>query len=53
MFSFGVKGAAAATVISYGVAMLFSGIYVFTRQPELSIKKNDLKLNLKIFVGAA
>ncbi len=48
VFSFGVEGAAAATVISYGVAMLFSGIYVFTRQPELSIKKNDLKLNLKI-----
>lgn len=48
VFSFGVEGAAAATVISYGVATLFSGIYVFTRQPELSIKKNDLKLNLKI-----
>ena len=44
----GVEGAAAATVISYGVAAVLSGIYVMKRQPELDIKKNDLKPNLRI-----
>ena len=36
------------TVISYGVAAVLSGIYVMKRQPELDIKKNDLKPNLRI-----
>ena len=44
----GVEGAAAATVISYGVAAVLSGFYVIRKQPELAIKKNDLKPNLKI-----
>ena len=48
VFSWGVEGASSATVISYGVATLFSGIYVFKKQLVLSIKKNDLKLNLRV-----
>ncbi|MDE6111728.1 MAG: MATE family efflux transporter, partial [Eubacterium sp.] len=48
VLSWGVEGAAAATVISYGVAALFSGVYVMKKQPVMSIKKSDLKLNLRI-----
>lgn len=48
VFRWGVEGAAAATVISYAVAMLFSGIYVLKKQPQFSIKKSDLKPNIKI-----
>lgn len=48
VFSLGVEGAAAATVISYGVAALFSGVYVMKKQPVMSIKKNDLKPNVRI-----
>ena len=48
IFSWGVEGASAATVISYVVATLFSGVYVFKKQPVLSIKKGDLKPNLRI-----
>lgn len=48
VFSWGVEGASAATVISYVVATLFSGVYVFKKQPVLSIKKGDLKPNLRI-----
>ena len=47
VFSWGVEGASAATVISYGVATLFSGYYVFKKQPIISIKKKDLRFNLK------
>ncbi|MEZ3420330.1 MAG: MATE family efflux transporter [Eubacterium sp.] len=48
VFNRGVEGAALATVISYAVAMFFSGIYVLRKQPLLSIKKSDLKPNFKI-----
>ena len=48
VFGWGVEGAAAATVISYAVAAVFSGVYVLKKQPELYIKKRDLKLSFKI-----
>lgn len=48
VLSFGVEGAALATVISYGVAALLSGAYVLKKQPVLSIKKGDLRLNLRV-----
>ncbi|MDE6111002.1 MAG: polysaccharide biosynthesis C-terminal domain-containing protein, partial [Eubacterium sp.] len=48
VFSWGVEGASAATVISYGVAALFSGVYVMKKQPVMAIRKNDLKLNFRI-----
>lgn len=48
VLSFGVEGAALATVISYGVAALLSGAYVLKKQPVLSIKKGDLRLNFRV-----
>lgn len=48
VLSFGVEGAALATVISYGVAALLSGVYVLKKQPVLSIKKGDLRLNFRV-----
>ncbi|MDE6659422.1 MAG: MATE family efflux transporter [Eubacterium sp.] len=48
VLSLGVEGASAATVISYGVAALFSGVYVMKKQPIMSIKKKDLKPNVRI-----
>ena len=48
VLSWGVEGAASATVISYGIAAISSGYYVLKKQPIISIKKSDLKINLKI-----
>ena len=45
----GVRGAAAATVISYFAACVFAGVFVLKKEKELNIKKSDLVPNKKIF----
>lgn len=37
----GVRGAAAATVISYFAACVFAGVFVLKKEKELNIKKSD------------
>ena len=48
-FGLGVRGAAAATVISYFAACVFAGVFVLKKEKELNIKKSDLVPNKKIF----
>ncbi|MDD6604108.1 MAG: MATE family efflux transporter [Eubacteriales bacterium] len=43
----GVEGAAVATLISYFVAALLTGIYIIFINKDVEITKNDLRLNLK------
>lgn len=43
----GVEGAAIATLISYFVAALLTGIYIIFINKDVEITKNDLRLNLK------
>lgn len=46
-FGWGVEGAAAATLISHITAATLTGIYIMRFNPEVDIKKEDLKLNIK------
>ncbi|MBQ3903857.1 MAG: MATE family efflux transporter [Eubacterium sp.] len=46
-FGWGVKGAAAATLLSHCVAALLTGIYVFRFNKNVDIKKEDLRPNSK------
>ncbi len=49
-FSWGVEGAAVATLISHIAAATMNGIYIIKFNKELSIKKSDLKPDLKISI---
>ena len=44
----GVEGAAVATLFSYFVAALLTGIYIIFINNDVEIKKEDLRLNIKI-----
>lgn len=44
-FGWGVKGAAVATMISHFAAALMTGVYVFRFNPNIEIKKEDLRFN--------
>ena len=49
-FAWGVEGAAAATLISHIIAATLTGFYIIKLNPDVQIKKSDLKPNLKIAV---
>ena len=46
-FGWGVRGAAVATFISQGLSCACAGVYVFRFNPDLQIKKSDLRLKRK------
>lgn len=46
-FGWGVEGAAVATLISHATACILNGIYVLRFNKEVSITKEDLRLDLK------
>lgn len=48
-FGWGIEGAARATVISQGIGMCVALGYVNNTHPLLSIKKQDLLFNMKLF----
>ncbi|MBQ9531889.1 MAG: MATE family efflux transporter [Eubacterium sp.] len=47
-FSWGVEGAAAATLISHIIAASLTGFYIIKLNPDVKISKGDLKPDLKI-----
>ena len=46
-FGWGVEGAAAATLISHLTAAALTGFYIIKINPDVEIKKEDLKLDVK------
>lgn len=46
-FGWGVEGAAAATLISHITAAALTGFYIFKINPDVEIRKEDLKLDVK------
>lgn len=49
VFSWGIEGAARATVISQGIGMCIALLYVNNTHPLLSIKKQDLLFDFRLF----
>lgn len=47
-FSWGVEGAALATLISHFTVCILTGIYIFKFNKDIKIKKSHLKPNLKV-----
>lgn len=47
-FSWGVEGAAGATLISQALAMVLTGAYVFKFNQNISVTKSDFKPNIKV-----
>ncbi len=48
-FGWGIEGAARATVAAQGIAMCIALFYINDRHPLLSIKKEDLVFDMKLF----
>ncbi len=49
-FDFGVKGAAAATVISQGLSALFCIVYFFIKNPVAKLTSDDMRFNKNILI---
>lgn len=47
-FTWGVEGAAGATLISQALAMILTGAYVFKFNQNISVTKSDFKPNIKV-----